>query len=267
MSISGNLGLPVRARSRSIVFITAGIISFKSFQQPSRGFGGSCANEIQFTGKRESMQPAVRLLLGYALIVMFSTPLGVAQASKSSEQTIQTQPQTSGAQTTAPAQILSTESFQKLANKVRHELVMLPYYDVYDNLYFRIDGRTVTLLGQTPNPNTKSSAGNVVKHIEGVDKVINNIEVLPPSPADQRIRRATYQAIYSYGPLFKYSHGTVPPIHIIVKNGRVTLEGIVDSESDKQMAGMRANQVPGTFQITNNLRVINPAGEDKKKKN
>ena len=141
---------------------------------------------------------------------------------------------------------------------------MLPYYDVYDNLYFRIDGRTVTLLGQTPNASTKSSAGNVVKHIEGVDKVINNIELLPPSPADERIRRATYRAIYSYGPLFKYSHAPVPPIHIIVKNGRVTLEGIVDSESDKQMAGMQANQVPGTFQITNNLRVIGPSDEREK---
>jgi hyperosmotically inducible protein len=104
-----------------------------------------------------------------------------------------------------------------------------------------------------------------VKHIEGVEKVVNNIEVLPPSSADQRIRRATYQAIYSYGPLFKYSHAPVPPIHIIVKGGRVTLEGIVDSESDKQMAGIQANQVPGTFQITNNLRVIGPAQNEKKK--
>jgi hyperosmotically inducible protein len=213
------------------------------------------------------MQRVVRNVLRCALVAILSATLGSAQAGKSGEQTVQTQPQSSGTPAGTPTETLSPESFQKLANKVRHELVMLPYYDVYDNLYFRIDGRTVTLLGQTPNASTKSSAGNVVKHIEGVDKVINNIELLPPSPADERIRRAAYRAIYSYGPLFKYSHAPVPPIHIIVKSGRITLEGIVDSESDKQMAGMQANQVPGTFQITNNLRVINPTEGEKKKKN
>ena len=212
------------------------------------------------------MRRNLRNILGCALTVMFSACLCVAQAAKSTEQSAQTESPGGGGQSAAAAATLSPESFQKLANKVRHELVMLPYYDVYDNLYFRIDGRTVTLLGQTPNASTKSSAGNVVKHIEGVDKVINDIEVLPPSSADQRIRRATYSAIYSYGPLFKYSHAPVPPIHIIVKGGRVTLEGIVDSESDKQMAGMRANQVSGTFQITNNLRVINSTDSEKKKK-
>ena len=213
------------------------------------------------------MQRVVRNVLRCALVAILSATLGSAQAGKSGEQTVQTQPQSSGTPAGTPPETLSPESFQKLANKVRHELVMLPYYDVYDNLYFRIDGRTVTLLGQTPNASTKSSAGNVVKHIEGVDKVINNIELLPPSPADERIRRAAYRAIYSYGPLFKYSHAPVPPIHIIVKSGRITLEGIVDSESDKQMAGMQANQVPGTFQVTNNLRVINPTEGEKKKKN
>jgi hyperosmotically inducible protein len=212
------------------------------------------------------MLSTVHRTLGYALAILFSAVPWVAHAAACGEQSIQAQ-STSAPQTDASSPALSPESLQKLANKIRHELVMLPYYDVYDNLYFRIQGRTVTLLGETPNASTKSSAGNVVKHIEGVDKVINNIEVLPPSPADQRIRRATYQAIYSYGPLFKYSHGTVPPIHIIVKNGRVTLEGVVDSESDKQVAGMRANQVPGTFQITNNLRVIGPPDGEKKKKN
>jgi hyperosmotically inducible protein len=213
------------------------------------------------------MQWIVRNTLGYALVLAFPAQFCIAQAVKTTQQSAEVQAQSSGAQAAAPTETLSPESFQKLANKVRHELVMLPYYDVYDNLYFRIDGRTVTLLGQTPNPSTKSNAGNAVKHIEGVDSVINNIEVLPPSPADQRIRRATYNAIYSYGPLFKYSHGTVPPIHIIVKNGRITLEGVVDSESDKRMAGMQANQVPGTFQVTNNLRVINPSSSEKKKKN
>jgi hyperosmotically inducible protein len=212
------------------------------------------------------MRRIVRNTLGYALVLVFPARFCVAQAVTTTQQSAPAQSQSSGAQAAAPTGTLSPESSQKLANKVRHELVMLPYYDVYDNLYFRMDGRTVTLLGQTPNASTKSSAGNVVKHIEGVDTVINNIEVLPPSSADQRIRRATFNAIYGYGPLFKYSHGTVPPIHIIVKNGRITLEGIVDNESDKQMAGMRANEVPGTFQLTNNLRVINPSSDEKKKK-
>jgi len=197
----------------------------------------------------------------------YYSALFLAQTAKPMEQTVQKSPQSEAAQSGAVSQPLTPEGLQKLANKVRHELVMLPYYDVYDNLYFRIDGRTIILLGETPNANTKSSAGNVVKRIEGVEKVINNIEVLPPSSADERIRRATYEAIYTYGPLFKYSHSPVPPIHIIVKNGKVTLEGIVDSEPDKQMAGMQANQVPGTFQITNNLRVINPTPGEKKKKN
>jgi hyperosmotically inducible periplasmic protein len=202
-----------------------------------------------------------------ALMIMMLAALPcAAQATKTNEQSVQTQPSNSSPQEQPPSTPISQESLLKLANKVRHELVMLPYYDVYDNLYFRIQGRTITLLGQTPNASTKSTAGNVVKHIEGVDKVVNNIEVLPPSPADERIRKATYRAIYSFGPLFKYSHAPVPPIHIIVKNGRVTLEGVVDNESDKQVAGMRANQVPGTFQITNNLAVAGPSSGEKKKK-
>jgi len=213
------------------------------------------------------MQQVARQVLRGTLTVVLSVTLCAAQTPKSNDQSVQTQSANGAAQTGTRSPATSPESLQKLANKIRHELVMLPYYDVYDNLYFRIQGRTVTLLGETPNATTKSDAGNVVKRIEGVDQVINDIEVLPPNPADERIRRATYRAIYSYGPLFKYSHAPVPPIHIIVKNGRVTLEGIVDSESDKQMAGMQANQVPGTFQITNNLRVVSSSGEDKKKKN
>src|SRR5271169_620079 len=211
------------------------------------------------------MRSFVRTVGPTALVVMFGALTCAAQVPKTNEQSVSSQAPASASQEAAPNPPLSPESLQKLANKIRHELVMLPYYDVYDNLYFRIQGRTVTLLGETPNASTKSTAGNVVKHIEGVDKVINNIEVLPPSPADERIRRATYRAIYSYGPLFKYSHAPVPPIHIIVKNGKVTLEGVVDSESDKQMAGMQANQVPGTFQITNNLAVAGPSSGEKKK--
>jgi hyperosmotically inducible protein len=183
--------------------------------------------------------------------------------ASSSDQAVQAQP--NGA---APSQeaneSLSPESQDRLIKEVRHELIMLPYYNVFDNLAFRVDGRTVILEGQVTNPVVKSDAGNAVKRIESVEKVVNNIEVLPPSPMDDRIRREVYRSIYSFGPLFKYGNMAVPPIHIIVKNGHVTLEGVVDNESDKNLAGMRANQVPGTFQITNNLRVVS-SGQSKKK--
>jgi hyperosmotically inducible periplasmic protein len=206
--------------------------------------------------------------LGFAsLVMMCFVVLGGAQQTPpvpSNDQSVQTKPNT-----TAPAQqaneTLSPESQDRLVREVRHELIMLPYFGVFDNLSFRIEGRTVILDGQVVKPVVRSDAENSVKHIEGVEKVVNNIEVLPPSPMDDRIRRAVYQSIYSYGPLFKYGGMAVPPIHIIVRNGRVTLEGVVDSEADKSMAGMRANEVPGTFQITNNLRVVNSGGQGKKK--
>ena len=138
------------------------------------------------------MQRVVCNALRYALVVILSAMLGSAQAGKSGEQAVQTQPQSNGTPTATPTETLSPESFQKLANKVRHELVMLPYYNVYDNLNFRIDGRTVTLLGQTPNASTRSSAENVVKHVEGVDKVVNNIELLPPAlPTNASVERHT----------------------------------------------------------------------------
>jgi hyperosmotically inducible protein len=206
--------------------------------------------------------------LGFAFLVMMCfVVLGSAQQTPpapspvpSNDQSVQTQTQAQQANET-----LSPESLDRLVREVRHELIMLPYFGVFDNLSFRIQGRTVILEGQVVRPVVKSDAENSVKHIEGVEKVINNIEVLPPSPMDDRIRRAVYQSIYSYGPLFKYGGMAVPPIHIIVRNGRVTLEGVVDSEADKNMAGLRANQVPGTFQITNNLRVVNSGGQGKKK--
>ena len=107
--------------------------------------------------------------------------------------------------------------------------------------------------------NLKPDAERSVKKIEGVDNVVNNIEVLPPSPLDDRLRQQVNRAIYDYGPFFKYRNNQVnPPIRIIVKNSRVTLEGVVDNEADKNMAGLRANTVSGTFQVTNNLQVVKP---------
>ena len=144
---------------------------------------------------------------------------------------------------------------EKITREVRHELVMLPYYSVFDNLAYRVDGAKVTLFGQVTNPVLKDDAGNVVKKIEGVELVQNEIEVLPLSPNDDQIRRAVYRAIFSKAPLQRYQMGAVPPIHIIVKNGNVTLLGPVSSESDKTIAGMAANGVSGVFGVTNNLTI------------
>src|ERR1700731_3587064 len=149
----------------------------------------------------------------------------------------------------------SSKSQDRIVREVRHELLMLPYFGVFDNIAFRVDGSTVTLMGQVVRPSLKSDAENAVKHIEGVEKVDNQIEVLPTSPMDDRLRMELYRAIYGYPALEKYALGVQKPIRIIVKNGNVTLEGVVDNEGDKNFAGIRANGVSGIFSVTNNLRV------------
>jgi hyperosmotically inducible protein len=150
---------------------------------------------------------------------------------------------------------VSNTALTRIEREVRHELIMLPHYGVFDNLAFRVDGATVTLLGQVSRPGLKEDAGRVVKQIEGVEKVENQIEALPTSPNDDRIRLATYRAVYGQAMLNRYALQAVPPIHIVVKNGNVTLEGVVDRQSDKNVAGQQANSVPGVFSVTNNLRV------------
>jgi hyperosmotically inducible protein len=142
----------------------------------------------------------------------------------------------------------------KIVREVRHELVTLPYYGVFDNLTYRVDGSVVTLMGQVTRPTLKSDAGRVVSKIEGVEKVENQIQVLPLSPMDDRLRVAVFRAIYSFPTLERYGLQAVPPIHIIVENGKVTLEGSVASESDKDAAALRANGVPGVFSVVNNLQ-------------
>jgi len=144
---------------------------------------------------------------------------------------------------------------QWLEKEVRHELVMLPFYSVFDNLAFKVDGDRVELSGQVSRPTLKSDAERVVKNIEGVESVTNNIEVLPVSPNDDRIRLAVYRAIYGHTALQQYGLRSVPPIHIIVKNGNLTLEGVVGNEMDKNIANIQAKSVPGIFSVTNNLRV------------
>ncbi|HEY6345427.1 MAG TPA: BON domain-containing protein [Bryobacteraceae bacterium] len=139
--------------------------------------------------------------------------------------------------------------------RVRHALATIPYYNVFDDLSFRVDNGVVTLFGGVTQPVVKDDAGRSVKHIEGVTAVNNEIEVLPLSPFDNQIRRATYRAIYGYPALQRYAEGVVPAIHIIVKDGHVTLKGVVATEMDKQMAFMRANGVPNVFSVDNDLQV------------
>jgi hyperosmotically inducible protein len=150
----------------------------------------------------------------------------------------------------------SAKAQERITKEVRHELLMLPYFGVFDNIAYKVDGYTVTLLGQVVRPSLKSDAENSVKHIEGVERVDNQIEVLPPSPMDDGLRRRLYRAIYGYPALEKYALGVQKPIRIIVKNGRLTLEGVVDNDTDKNIAGLRANGVPGIFSVTNNLQVV-----------
>jgi hyperosmotically inducible protein len=150
----------------------------------------------------------------------------------------------------------SDRAVQRIQKEVRHELLMLPYLGVFDNLAYKVDGYNVTLVGQVTRPTLKSDAENVVKKIEGVEKVDNQIEVLPPSPMDDQLRRRLYRAIYGFPSLQKYSMGVQQPIRIIVKGGNVTLEGVVDNDADKNTAGIRAKSVSGVFGVTNNLQVV-----------
>lgn len=142
-----------------------------------------------------------------------------------------------------------------LMNEVRSQLVLLPYYSLFDNLAYKVEGSKVTLLGQVTQPYIKDEAAKAVKGIEGVETVDNQIQVLPLSPMDNQIRRAEFRSIYSFPSLQRYSNMAVPPIHIIVANGHVTLEGVVDNEADKNTAGIRAKTVSNVFSVTNNLRV------------
>ena len=172
-------------------------------------------------------------------VIVLSAAQGVAEQRQSADRSI-----TPGA-----------AGQDRIAREVRHELVMLPYYGVFDNLIYRVDGRAVTLMGQVTRPTLKSDAERAVKGIEGVERVSNEIRVLPASPMDDRIRIAEYRTIYSQPGLDRYAMQAVPPIHIIVDNGRVALEGAVGSQADKDMAGVRANSVSGVFSVENHLQV------------
>jgi hyperosmotically inducible protein len=177
-----------------------------------------------------------RHLMLLAVLTLALAPLGIAQAVQS--------------------ELAANPAQARIIKEVRHELLMLPYFGVFDNIAFQVNGDSVTLLGDVTRPSLKSDAENAIKHIEGVQSVNNKIEVLPPSPMDDQIRITLYRTIYGFPALEKYALGVQKPIRIIVKNGHVTLEGVVDSESDKNLAGLRANSVPGIFSVTNDLQVV-----------
>jgi hyperosmotically inducible protein len=144
----------------------------------------------------------------------------------------------------------------KMTKEVRHQLVMLPYYSVFDDLGFTVNGGTVTLVGEVVMPVVKDDAGKAVKKVEGVTNVVNNIEVLPLSPNDDHIRRGVYRAIYGDATLStRYGFQALPSIHIIVRNGNVRLEGVVANEMDRTVANVRANSVPGVFHVENELKI------------
>jgi len=176
--------------------------------------------------------------------VLFVTPLVAAPFSGAAEKS------------DAKIQRDEPKMQQNLIKEVRHQLVLLPYYSVFDNLAYKVEGDKVILEGQVVRPTLKADAEAAVKSIEGVSTVANNIEVLPLSPMDDQIRRAVYRAIYGDTALFRYGTSAVPSIHIIVKNGSVTLEGVTDNEGDKNLANLRASGVPNVFSVKNNLRVV-----------
>ena len=160
-------------------------------------------------------------------------------------------PRSMGPQTATDA----ASTVEWLQNKVRHELVMLPYYSVFDHITYKVEGNHVELAGQVHRPTLKSGAARVVQQIEGVSSVTNNIEVLPLSPNDDRIRLGVYRAIYGSSALSRYALQPVPSIQIIVRNGQVTLEGVAANEMDRNIANIQAHSVPGVFSIAQNIVV------------
>lgn len=161
--------------------------------------------------------------------------------------------QNSNSRANAP---MSSSEMARVTREVHHQLVLLPWYGVFDDLAYKVDPNgTVTLLGEVRQPTLKKDAENAIKKIEGVENVDNQIKILPTSTLDDQIRLRTFHAIYGNSNLSRYAVLAVPTIHIIVENGHVTLVGVVDSQSDKQIAGMQAKSVPNVFSVNNNLRI------------
>jgi hyperosmotically inducible protein len=193
----------------------------------------------------------MRTLVGITTVSLLAVALGAAQKNPPHNDVFTQGPQDEN----------------QLAQKIRHELLMLPYYSIFTDLAFKLDGSVVTLEGACPpDPpwDIKSEAGNVVKRIQGVTQVINNIKELPLSDMDWQIRRAEQRAIYGDPQIgMRYGNQALPSIHIIVDNGHVRLEGVVDNQFDDTLIRTRANGVPNVFSVDDDLVVLNPG---KKKK-
>jgi hyperosmotically inducible protein len=151
----------------------------------------------------------------------------------------------------------------RIVRQVRHEILKLPYFEVFDYITFKVKGYNVTLLGQVTRAVLKEQAEDAVRKVEGVEKVDNRIEVLPLSGFDDELRIRVYRAIYGYPSLSRYALPPVKPIRILVKGGHVTLEGVVDSAADRDVAGIRAQGVPDVFSVKNHLLVDRPAQRKK----
>lgn len=205
--------------------------------------------------KTHSVAIAVMLAMGWAV-----SAGAQAQQAPAANQNLST----SGSQPSSQA--VSPDVQAKLVEGIRHAILMQPYYTVFDNLGYTLDGRTVTLTGQVLNPTLPKDVERSVKKVEGVEKVVNKIEVLPPSPMDAQIREQVRQKLYGFGPLFKYANMPNPPIRIIVKNARVTLYGVVDNETDKNLCTQRVNQISSVLSVTNNLAVVPPTSKPNKSK-
>lgn len=186
-----------------------------------------------------------RTLTAWLLAALMFSTLAVSTAWSSAKSSA----------TSAQSQDATKRMQERIEREVFHELIMLPQLTIFDHLAFKVDGSSVTLLGQVRNAILKDGAERAVKHIEGVETVKNEIEILPASPNDDRIRRRVARAIFRDDRLFRYSLASVPSIHILVKGGHVTLKGAVDSQGDKDAAGLRANGVPGIFSVKNELEV------------
>jgi len=165
--------------------------------------------------------------------------------------------------------VAGPENESPLAKQIRHSLLMLPYYSIFDDIAFQLNGSVVTLEGACPPEppwDIKSAAENAVKSVSGVTQVVNNIRLLPLSPMDWDIRRAEARAIYGSSDIgMRYGNQALPSIHIIVDNGHVTLEGVVDNQFDDTLIRTRANQVPNVFSVTDNLIVLNNNKKEQKK--
>jgi hyperosmotically inducible protein len=207
---------------------------------------------------------AVLLALVLAVFVAGITSTAFAQAPPQAMATVAPSPLIPALPSYSPKTKPANEQ-ERIAREVRHELVMLNYYTIWDFLAFRLSGNTVELYGDVAQPILKSDAEDAVKRIEGVEKVVNHINVLPPFPSDDRIRREVAQRVFSFGGLSRYSWSAVPSVHIIVSSGRVKLEGVVDNQADKDAAGIQANGVPGVFEVKNELIVASSEKKNEKK--